>query len=183
MTAQIPDEFTYKGEKLSLVGIKGRGLYTPEDFGIISYFTCTACWRGYVMKYSFNKDRLILNGILVNAKNPTKINGVEPQPQPNNSIFEYCYENLNFKTEFTGNVLLAKDFIQNMYVHMGFQRPMTYRTVIEIQLEKGCIKLTRDLSQKMEEARNLDYIKGAQPISNSRKDIENWVKDTFSLDY
>lgn len=185
MTAQIPDDFIYNGESFSLVGLKGKRLYTPEDFGIQPYFRCTACWRGYVMKYTFANDRLILNGMLVNAKNPPTINGVEPQKGKDicNSLFDYCYENLNLKTEFTGNVLLAKDFIQHMYVHMGFQRPMAFKTVIEIQVENGNITVIKDLSKKMEEARNQDIYKGAQPQSNSRKDIESWVKKTFSLDY
>ena len=184
-TAQIPDEFIYNGEPFSLVGLKGNGLPTPEDFGIKPYSICTACWRGYVMKYSFTNDRLILDGMLVNTKNPPKINGVEPQTgkDTGNSLFEYCYKNLDLKTEFTGNVLLAKDFIQQMYVHMGFQRSMAFKTVVEIQVEKGNIIGIGDLSKKMEEERKEDVYKGAQPRTNSDKNIENWVNKTFSLDY
>lgn len=184
-TAQIPDEFIYNGEKFSLVGLKGKDLYTPEDFGIKPYSRCTACWRGYVMKYTFTNDRLILDGMLVNTKNPPKINGVEPRTgkDTGNSLFEYCYKNLDLKTEFTGNVLLAKDFIQQMYVHMGFQRSMAFKTVVEIQVEKGNIIGIGNLSKKMEEERIEDIYKGAQPRSNSDEDIESWVNKTFSLDY
>ncbi|MFX1445056.1 MAG: hypothetical protein ACFFHV_16710 [Promethearchaeota archaeon] len=77
-TAQIPDEFIYNEEKFSLVGLKGNELPTPEVFGIQPYFRCTASWRGYVMKYSFKNDQLILDGMLVNTKKPPKINGIEP---------------------------------------------------------------------------------------------------------
>ena len=137
------------------------------------------------MKYNFTKDQLILEGMQVNTKKPPKINGIEPQTakETGNSLFDYCYQNLNLKTEFTGKVLLAKDFIQQMYVHMGFQRPMAFKTVVEIQVENGNITEIRDLSEKMEEERKKDVYKGAQPRSNSREDIENWVKKTFSLDY
>jgi len=185
-TAQIPDEFKYNGELFSLVGLRGNGLPTPEDFGMQPYFRCTACWRGYVMKYNFTKDLLILDGMLVNTKKPPKINGVEPQMGKDTdiSLFDYCYTNLNLKTEFTGKVLLAKDFIRQMYVHMGFQRSMAYKTVVEIQVENGTITGIRDLSKQMEEERKKkDSYKGAQPRSNSSKDIESWVKKTFSLDY
>lgn len=184
-TAQIPDEFIYNGEKFSLVGFKGNGLPTPEDFGIKPYSRCTACWQGYVMKYIFTNDRLILDRMLVNTKKPPKINGVEPQKgnDTGNSLFDYCYKNLNLNTEFTGKVLLAKDFIQQMYVHMGFPRPMAFKTVVEIQVENGNITRIRDLSKQMEEERKQDIYKGAQPRTNSSKDIENWVKKTFSLDY
>jgi hypothetical protein len=185
MTAQIPDEFTYNGEKFSLVGLRGNGLPTPEDFGVHPYFRCTACWRGFVMKYQFTDNHLILDGMLVNVKKPPKINGVEPQnaKETGNSIFDYSYQNLNLKTEFTGSVLLAKDFIQQMYIHMGFQRPMAFRTVVEFQVENGDITEIRDLSKKMEKEREKNIYKGAQPRSDSNEDIENWIKKTFSLDY
>ncbi len=167
------------------MGLKGGKLPIPEDFDIQSYFRCTACWRGYVMKYKFTNDRLILDGMLVNAKKPPEINGVEPitAKETGNSIFDYCYQNLNLKAEFTGTVLLAKDFIQQMYVHMGFQRPMAFGTVVEIQVENGNITEIRDLSKKMEEERQINIYKGAQPRSNSNKDIEDWIKNTFSLEY
>jgi hypothetical protein len=185
MTAQIPDEFIINGEKFSLVGLRGDNLPAPENFGVRSYSRCTACWRGYVMKFKFTNDLLILDGMLVNVKKPPKINGVAPQSakETGNSIFDYCYQNLNLKTEFTGKVLLAKDFIQQMYVHMGFQRPMAFTTVVEIEVENGNITDIRDLSRKMEEERTKDRYNGAQPRSNSNKDIEDWIKNTFSLDY
>jgi hypothetical protein len=183
LTAQIPDSIIYEGEEFSLVGVKGKGLYIPEDFGIEPHFRSTACWRGYVMRYSFNNGQLILDRILINTNNPLKINEIEPQNLKEIGSFDYCYENINFKTDFTGTLLLVKDFIQEMYVHMGFQRPMAYKTVIEIRIENGTIISTRDLSKNMEEYRKLDISRDAQPQSNSRKDIENWVKRTFSLDY
>jgi len=70
-----------------------------------------------------------------------------------------------------------------MYVHMGFQRPMAFKTVVEIRVENGDIILLKDLSKQMEVRRNSNPNKGAQPQSNSQKDIEKWVKDKFSLDY
>lgn len=181
MTAQIPDEFVLNSEYFSLIGLKGQGLFKPEDFGIVPHFTCTACWRGYVMRYIFTDDHLILDGMRVNVDSPPNINGIEPQQEDN--LFKYCYKNLNLKTNFTGNVLLAKDFIESMYVHMGFQRPMAFETVVEIQVESGEIISVKDLSRQMEDYRNQDLNKGAQPRSKTHNDIEKWVKETFSLDY
>jgi hypothetical protein len=34
LTGQVSDEFRYNGEVFSLVGINGKGLYTPADFGM-----------------------------------------------------------------------------------------------------------------------------------------------------
>ncbi|MHA1987824.1 MAG: hypothetical protein ACW98D_14405 [Promethearchaeota archaeon] len=181
MTNQIPDEFIFIDKPFSLVGLKGQKLLTPENFGINPYFSCTACWRGYVMKYVFENDFLILDAMQVNTNDPPKINGIEPKL--GGRLFKYIYENLNYKTNFTGKVLLAKDFIQSMYVHMGFQRPIAFKTVIEITVENGEIISLKDLSMKIEEIRSQDVNNGAHPSSNSQKDIEEWVKQTFSLDY
>ncbi len=183
MTAQIPDSVIYEGEEFFLVGVKGEKLYIPEDFGIAPHFRSTACWRGYVMRYTFNKGQLVLDRMLLNTSKPLKINGIEPQTLKDVGSFDYSYENLSIKTDFTGAILLAKDFIQEMYVHMGFQRPMAYEIVVELEIQHGNMVSVKDLSKRMEEFRNQDNSKDARPQSNSRKDIENWVKKTFSLDY
>ena len=133
------------------------------------------------MKYLFTRKRLILDELLINVNDPPKINSVEPQQ--GNDLFKYHYKNLNLKTNFTGRVLLAKDFIESMYIHMGFQRPMAFKTVVEIEIKNGEIISLKDLSRQMEEQRKKDLYKGAYPQSNSKKDFEKWVKQTFSLDY
>ncbi|MFX1476841.1 MAG: hypothetical protein ACFFCI_01800 [Promethearchaeota archaeon] len=181
MTAQIPDDVILYDVKFTLVGIQGEPLFTPNDFGILARFTNTACWRGYAMTYIVINSQLILDKMRVNTKNPKAINKVKPES--GGDLFDYSYKNLNLKTEFTGKLLLAKDFIRSMYVHMGFQRPMAYRTVVELYLEKGKITLFRDLSKKVEGERNLNPLKDATPPSNSHEDIEKWIKKTFSLDY
>ncbi len=180
MTAQIPDEVIFNDECFSLVGLKGQGLYKPEDFGITPYFSCTACWRGYVMKYILNKNHLILDDLLINVHKPLEINGVKPEQ--GNNMFKYEYKNLNLKTNFTGKILLAKDFMDSMYVHMGFQRPIAFTTVLGLEFKNGELVLFQDLSNQMEERRKIDPYKGAQPNSKSTKDIENWIEKTFSLD-
>lgn len=177
----MPDEFCYKGERYSLVGIRGTGLFTPADFELNPYSTCSACWRGFVMKYDCVDGKLILNEMLINVKDPPSINSVEPKP--GDDLFEFRYEKLNLKTKFTGTILLAKDFIRAMYVHMGFQRPMAFKTVIELRIEDGKIIVEKDLSEKMEEYRKKDLHKGAQPQSRSKEDVINWIEQTFSLDY
>ena len=181
LTGQIPEEFILNGESFSLVGLKGKGLYEPSDFGLAPHSTSTACWRGYVMKYTFTKENLILDEIRINVNDPPKINGIEPQP--GESSFKYYYKNLNLKTKFTGIILLAKDFINSMYVHMGFQRPMAYETVVEIHIKNGNIVLLKDLSKEMEKKRKKDAQKGARPQSDSKEDIEQWIDKAFSLDY
>ena len=112
---------------------------------------------------------------------PIEIYNVKPELGVD--FFDYCYNNLSLQTYFTGKLLLAKDFIQSMYVHMGFQRPMAYKTVVELSVENGKITLFKDLSRKIEGDREQDRFKDANPQSNSKKDIRDWVEKTFSLEY
>ena len=119
------------------------------------------------MKYHFTKDKLILDEMRINVNDPPKINGIEPQLEEKESLFKYCYKNLNLKTKFTGSILLAKDFTSSMYVHMGFQRPMAYETVVEILIKNGNVALLKDLSKEMEKKRKRDAQKGARPQSDS----------------
>ncbi len=177
MTAQIPDEFRYDGMVYSLIGIDGEGLYTPQDFGLEPYSTCTACWRGFMMMYDCRDNQLLLVGMEVNSKITPDINGV--RPVKGSQFFSTSYMDLNLKTQFTGNLLLGRDFINEMYVHMGFQRPMAYREVIEIHVKEGDITQVRDLSEEMERQRNEDPDRGARPES----DVRDWIDDRFSLDY
>jgi len=181
MTAQMPDELEYNGETYSIIGVKGEGLFEARDLGLIPLPSSTACWRGNIMKYRCEEKQLILDEIIVNSKNTPTINGVDPQP--NSPSFNYTYRNLNLMIKFTGGILIAKDFIQSMYVHMGFQRPIAFEKVIEIQMEEGNIISVKNLSHEMEKLRNKNPDEGSQPESSSKEDIGKWVEKTFSRDY
>ncbi|TFG97637.1 hypothetical protein E4H12_08100 [Candidatus Thorarchaeota archaeon] len=186
MTAQIPDQFRYEGEAYNLVGFDGESLYEPHDFGIATQMASTACWRGYQMFYDCIDGVLILNHMHTRTKDKIIVNGVTPTESGNGDqmgFFNTFYENLGLKTKFTGSLLLAKDFISEMYVHMGFQSPDAFRTVLEIHVSDGGIIEVKDLSEKMEERRKSRQTRPNRPDSLDEQDINEWVKDRFSLDY
>jgi hypothetical protein len=187
MTAQIPDKFHYEGEDFDLVGLTGEPLYTPRDFGITTQMASTACWRGYQMIYDCKNGELILDQMYVRTTDKIPVNAVSPkEPEEDHvlTFFNTTYENLGLKTKFTGTLLLANDFISEMYVHMGFQSPDAYRTVLEIHVDDGNITEVKDLSEMMEERRKSgEPIKPSQSDSINNPDVEDWVKDRFSLDY
>ena len=49
---------------------------------------------------------------------------------------------------FTGKLRLARGFIEDLYVHMGFQKPSAFETVLDISLEEGKITDIKDRSQE-----------------------------------
>ena len=85
--------------------------------------------------------------------------------------------------EYTGGLLLAADFIEEMYVHMGFQSPESYRTVIELEIKDGDIIKETDLSHAIAERRATGRDKPAQPSSMDDDDVRDWIEDRFSQDY
>ena len=186
MTAQIPDQFKYEGEAFDLVGISGGSLYEPQDFGITPKMASTACWRGYQLFYDCKDNQLVLDHMYVRTDDKVKVNDIAPKETGEKDemvFFNTFYENLDLKTKFTGSMLLAKDFISEMYVHMGFQSPESYRTVLEIHVEDGDITEVKDLSDEMEERRKLGRVAPSRPETLEEPDIGDWVRDRFSLDY
>ena len=149
-THTVPDEMSllYRGGKyiqglfekyLTFMYNQADLLIYPSEFGIQCRTASTACWRGYVMKYMITDGKLILDGFWFrpNSEDLPKINEVEPvevtkETDPGMGyFFSHAYKNLNLKLPFNGSLWVAKDFIDSQYVHMGFQRPMAFRTVLE----------------------------------------------------
>ncbi|MFW9806137.1 MAG: hypothetical protein ACFFFK_05360 [Candidatus Thorarchaeota archaeon] len=183
MTGQISDEFRYNGEVYTLVGINGVGLYTPGDFGMKTSMASTACWRGYQMFYDCNDGKMVLATMLANAIEAKPVNGIKPKEPEDSFMFKHVYEDIGLKTRFTGTILLGKDFIQEMYVHMGFQSPESYMTVIELELKNGDIIRETDLSTKMAKRRNAGMEKRSHPDSSDEDEIRDWIEERFSQDY
>ena len=130
MTGQISDSFLYDGDEYYLVGIDGDDFFGPLFFGIETIPASTACWRGFQAFYRIDGEYLVLQDLNISMKEEKEING--KKPTKGESYFKYQFRDLNIKIKFTGTLLIARDFIEEMYIHMGFQRPMSYETVIEL---------------------------------------------------
>ena len=183
MTGQIPDQVIYNNEIYDLVGLKGDGLYEPFDFGLTPVSPHTANWRGFVSCYEVSDKILTLKDLDVHISNSDnnfpEINGVRPTIQVEGMI-HLKYENLKLKTNYTGTILIARDFIDSIYVHMGFQSPLSFNKVIELEFSKGDLISEKELSKKMKNFRKNKKLDGKLKID---EDISNWINRTFSLDY
>jgi len=165
MTGQEPDRFYYKDQKLELVGIKGKGLLIPSDFGIETHMGATSCRRGYIMRYKIVENQIILDGFWfnskiddlpeINGKKPLKLSEEESAKEGNyiHSMFTHEYRDLNMRLQFEGNALLGKDLIRSKYVHMGFQKPSAYKTVLRIYFKDGIIVNVEDKSKETKKVR------------------------------
>jgi hypothetical protein len=154
MTAQFNDTFRYRNADYALAGISEGEVFDISVFGLEISPSCTACWRGYTARFAVDQNRLVLDELHVSLKLPGEgpvINGVKPRLKYSRDH----YKKLGYQLEYSGGLLLAKGFIQSLYVHMGFHPAWKYETVIELIFDAGILKEELDRSGRMAEIREM----------------------------
>ena len=173
MTAQITDEFRYKGEEYSLIGIAGGELFEPEQYGMEPEMLHTACYRGFYAAYDITDDGIYLRQITMCEKdeNYKAIDGVAPDIEEHQAT----YRDMDLLIPFTGAIRLATDFIEELYVHMGFQKPSAFETVLDFRFEEGKLMEVKDRSAEAKARR------GA--FKKKYEGVRGWgIEEAFSLD-
>lgn len=175
MTAQIPDTFLFNGEQYSLIGISGGDLVSPDQFGMEPEMLHTACYRGFYTTYELTGGILYLRELTLREKNGNylPIEGIEPVKEE----YQATYRGLNMVVPFTGKIRLAKDFIEELYIHMGYQKATAFKTVLDITLKDGRIVDIKDRSQEMEQKRGAFFKHYYESQSRIKAIVE-----AFSLD-
>ena len=184
MTAQMSDSFLLEEKKLSLVGINGSGLFNPSDYNLQPLPRITSCWRGYVCTYKTFHGKLMLDSLLINLDHEgPAINKTHPSFS-NQGTFNNKYSDLDLVMDFTGDLLVAQGFIQQLYVHMGFHPAWKYETVLELNVSQGNVLETKDVSGNMAEVRHRMSRRPLQPNRDaSKQEIENWIESTFKRNH
>jgi hypothetical protein len=168
MSSQIKDKFIYKRTEYTVsdiefpdtfININSLLGFNPRKFS-------TACYRGYVATFALYKNKLILKKLYTNNGNEIDreipaINNKVPEisirkgliDELKNTLRDFTYTNINLKIQYTGSIIITKDFIQERYVHRGFQSPLSYNTVIQLTFNIGQLITEKDLSCLAESAR------------------------------
>jgi hypothetical protein len=158
MTAQFSDNVRYLDRDLALSGVKGSELFEPKRHGLEPQMQSTACWRGFVCTYAVSDGGLFLEELRIGLSPPEE---QEVQAGRGKPLFgqtpryvdawdeHIVYERLHAPVAFSGGLLVAADFIRELYVHMGFHPAWKYREVHELLFEKGRLVEARDCSQAM----------------------------------
>lgn len=180
MTAQISDTFLFKDDEYSLIGMNGSSLASPEQFGMKPEMMHTGCYRGFYAAYEFMEEALHLRELTLREKdgNYLPIEGVEPEKEGNQA----AYRGLNIAIPFTGKIRLAKDFIERLYTHMGYQKPAAFKTVLDITLKDGRVVEIKDRSAEMEKKRGTfkKHCKSVNFLPRINK--KAFINKAFSLD-
>jgi hypothetical protein len=97
---------------------------------------------------------------------------------------EAVYKWVNTAVAFTGGMLIGADFIDEMYVHMGFHPAYKFRVVHELIFEDGQLKSATDQTSAMEKVRAKLKGRALKPGPGaSDAELTAWIEGTFSLKY
>ncbi|WP_041923004.1 hypothetical protein [Cyanobacterium aponinum] len=135
----------------------------------------TACYRGFYSTYEIKDNQLLLQEMVVGeikGQYP-EINGVEPKQQD----YGVYYENLRLLTDFTGVIRIAKELIDTLYIHMGYQKGTAYNTLLELKFQHGNLIDIRDLSKQNTRKR------GAFKKSIEKTSPLNIIDNSFDLTF
>lgn len=175
MTAQVQDRVAFNNTDFDMIGVNGEGLFTPETFGMRPVMIHTACYRGFYLQYELSQDTgLLLQELTLRELNDNyvPVHGVVPE----RSEYQAAYHNLNLPVAFSGQMRLGADFIQELYIHMGYQKPSAYKTVLDISLENGQIVEVKDRSE------DAAAIRGGFKEKYHSGSVMEGIKNAFDLD-
>lgn len=202
MTAQIGDIYKHKNKEYSIVAMSAPINFYPHDYGLNPQSRCTACWNGYWCEYHIEDDMLLLKNLFMynSEGNYPPLNGVKIAERTyheavcmtlgekkskkimmEDNMGHREYRNVNLPIEYTGKILVGDEFIQEYYIHMGYQRAWAYKKLLEFVFETGKLTKTIDHSDMAEQMR-IELRDGNKMIDNEQHDIPLFVEKSFSLD-
>lgn len=192
MTAQAQDQVHYLGERYALASFSNGEPFSPTDAGYRPVMASTACYRGYVCDYEVKEGRLHLRELWVNHQpgeapitqrlQPPDLCGVAAVRDESSFFGAWHFRGLALPLPYTGGLLIGRDFIRQLYVHMGFHPAWKYQHVYELLFDQGELVEARDVSPEMLRLRA--HIQDLKPGAGAaRQQIEGWIAGCFSRDY
>lgn len=193
MTAQVQDSLHYLGEQHVLAAFSDGEPFSPLDAGYRPVTASTACWRGYVCGYEVEDGQLRLRELWVNhqpdespvtrPQQPPDLNGVAAVRDEDSLVGEWHFRDVGLPLAYTGGLVIGREFIRELYVHMGFHPAWKYRHVHELVFERGRLIQAHDASPRMAQLRT-QMPDGLKPGPQAtREQAAGWIADCFSRDY
>jgi len=194
MTAQVQDSLHYLGQQHVLAAFSEGEPFSPIDAGYQPVMASTACWRGYMCDYEVKDGLLYLRELWVNHQpgeeptvrrgQPPDLNGVKAARSDKSFVSDWQFSDVGLPIAYTGGLVIGRDFLRELYVHMGFHPAWKYQHVHELVFEQGRLVEARDVGPEMARLRTHIQTDGSKPDSAASRDqIQEWVAACFSRDY
>jgi hypothetical protein len=164
MTGQMSSTIILDRVRWDILNFRPECPFNWEDYDVRPVDASTACWDGHLEVYSLRNNRLNLKESLVNLYEQEEdsgewkpvvgpdVNGVSAERL--DSEFNNQYNGINLRFDWDGKILVATDFIDEMYVHMGHQSPDAYQRVNMLEFKAGRLVNRVDMSDVAAKQRN-----------------------------
>ena len=163
MASQISNKFQLKGKEYAVAGISNGELFEPSLFDLDPTGMCSLCWRGYQAIFSLSDTHLVLETLHINLLDKDQnfasqtgpvINNVSPSgPDSEWDIFNNHYTGMKYRLDYTGGLLLADGFIDDLSFHIGFEPAWKFKRVLELVFANGVVQMEFDRSEQIAQAR------------------------------
>lgn len=166
MCGQISDMVLLEGLEYLLIGSDPEELFNPQACGIVSQFRSTGCYRGFASSYRISDGVLHLHELGVNSEDGhyPLINGTEAGERKNDPFQDSPVEHAagrvyrfpDFRLRFTGTIRLGRGFtdIDLGMSRIGFAGETEYLRVLDLDLDRGVVVATSNLSKRISRIRN-----------------------------
>lgn len=163
-------EITKVGFYLRELTIKEKNSYYPIVGGVLPKLA-------YYENIDENSDELIWpNEKSIKAESIVEHHQNLEWLKMNCRVMKATYSELDLKINFSGQIRLAKDFIDTLYVHMGYQKPSSFKTVLDITFRNG------ELVQINDRSNDVDKIRGKFKDNYDSDDSLKGVINSFRFD-
>ena len=187
MASQISDKFQFKGVEYAIAGISREPLFEPSILGLTPTGMCSLCWRGYQGMFSLSDSNVVLKKLHINLLDRGQdfasltgpaIDNVSPAgPDSEWDIFNNHYVGVDYRLDYTGGLLLADEFIDDLSFHIGFDPAWKYKRVLELVFVNGVLQEEFDRSEQISNVRH------AMLETHDDNDVYRISSVTESLDF
>jgi len=180
VSGQILNSFIFNNDKYGVCAVEfWDTFFRISSLGINPKKTNTANILGYVATFCVDDNCLYLENLLTNTEN----NLIDETPIINNrqavvvnDLFgKFYYDNIQLLLPYTGSLLISKDFIHSMYVHMGWQLTDCYETILQLTFHNGKLTSFLDLSDFVSSIRTFNLKFGEQDVKQIPL-LQDWMR-------
>jgi hypothetical protein len=185
MTRQLRDSLRLRESDYSIEGISGNRLLEPKSLGLEPVSFLSTCWRGFYAEYAIQDLRLVLVNLYVNLLTANReevvgpiIEGVKPErPGSSGKAFNNQYHRINKTIDFSGGVLVAREYRPQEFDHVGFDAVWNYEKVCELIFDDGVLVAEFDRSDQVFEIRRkfLDMLTAGADASSVWKNFNQEI--------
>ena len=192
MTIQTNDQILFCNEQYNI--FSGDEFFDPYEYGICPFYgENTGIYKGYLCEYKIKNNQFYLDNlhlslrqyvIDINSNKEVLLKKVTP---PLNGIFvkdfdngflSHIYENVNLKINYTGHLILTKNYIPPTHDYNMSPRDLyDYEMVIKFDMKSGVIINTVDVSYEMFDMRKKAFKKIKKQEYRDKHDYEKKERD------